>query len=475
MKIAIRSVCLLIFVGLIMASQPAFAGNCIQDVWNAHGNKQKLQCTANDVTLSEVTNICVSDGQGGCRSDNKCTLGEPVTFTANFRMDLTADTRYDIGFYVATDGGGTDGALTGQCAATNVTSDNSPTFYNLDASPDICGDITGRLGTAYNPQIVRFTLTTECVDPNSDGFLDLPFCTTWRQPGSNQICTSASDVYPGSPSKCNCGLLTVQIFTETATLEVTKTNLTGDVPETGGTVTYSVAVKNLAQVVSLTLDTLTDDLYGDITTTGHDGITATTCAVGPPAIAAGATYNCQFTVTVGTGDTGQTITDTVTACGTDSQGHTDLCDDDDASYTYSDVVTQPALTKTATGANCTVDVTYAVVVTNNSTVDTLTLNSLCDDKFGDLTGNADTVCGLGPFGTIVSTDCGKDTLPNGDPGPGTLPADIAPSGNYSCSFVGRITSCLNETNTVTGGLTDDDGISYTKSDNAQVNISVTFP
>ena len=466
MKNAIRSVYLLIFmifVGLIMAAQPASATpNCIQDVWKAHGHNQNLTCTANDVTISEVTNICVDDGLGGCRPDNKCSLGQSVTFTADFRMVLTADTRYDIGFYIATDGGGADGALTGQCAATEVTAANAPvTFKQIDASPDSCGDITGRLGTAFNPQIVRFTLTTQCSDPDGDGFLNLPFCTTWRQPGSNQECTTMNDVFPGSPSKCNCGNLNVDIFIETATIEVTKTNLTGDVPETGGSVTYSVAVKNLAQFADVTLDTLTDSLYGNITTTEHNGITATTCAVGSPPgpILAGATYNCQFTVTVGPGDTGTTVTDIVTACGTDSFGHTGLCDDDDASYTYSDVSTTPALTKAATGAVCTVDVNYDVVVTNNSTVDTLTLNSLTDDKFGDIT--TPHAAGEG-FKGVVSTDCATG-------------GSIAPSGNYSCSFVGRITSCLNEMNTVTGGLTDDDGVSYTPSDNAQVNISVTFP
>jgi hypothetical protein len=33
----------------------------------------------------------------------KCFSDGTVTFTADFRMDLTADTRYDIGFYIATD------------------------------------------------------------------------------------------------------------------------------------------------------------------------------------------------------------------------------------------------------------------------------------------------------------------------------------------------------------------------------------
>ena len=43
-------------------------------------------------------------------------------------------------------------------------------------------------------------------------------------------------------------------------------------------------------------------------------------------------------------DTGGTFTDTVTACGTDSFGHPNLCDTDDAVVTYSDVAVAPTLT-----------------------------------------------------------------------------------------------------------------------------------
>jgi hypothetical protein len=57
-----------------------------------------------------------------------------------------------------------------------------------------------------------------------------------------------------------------------------------------------------------------------------------------------------------------------------------------------------------------------------------------------------------------------------------LPFVIAASGNYSCSFVGRITSCdTTVVDIVTGGATDDDGASYTPSDDATVVVDVTTP
>jgi len=50
--------------GLTLAAQPVAAADttlCIQDNWAAHGNTQDLTCTANDVRIAQVTNICVPD------------------------------------------------------------------------------------------------------------------------------------------------------------------------------------------------------------------------------------------------------------------------------------------------------------------------------------------------------------------------------------------------------------------------------
>jgi hypothetical protein len=477
--------------GLLLVAQPASAqGTCIQDVWKAHGNNQNLQCTANDVTLSAATNIDIITG-GQCAPEVpggpvvcKCNLGGPVTFTADFRMDLTADTRYDIGFYIATDGGGADGALTGQCTATAATATNAPvTFRNLDAAPDVCGDITGPLGTAFNPQLVQAQITTQCTG-TAGSQLQLPFCTTWRQPGSNAVClgtgngTTTNGVFPGSPSKCNCGTLAIDIFAEEGNILVTKDALTPNVPETGGPATYQVKVKNTSQVASITLDSLTDDQYGDITQV-QGAVTATTCVPdnstatcqvgdtpgvpGSGAIAAGAECSCTFTADVPAGDFPGSFPDVVTACGTDSFGNTNRCDDDPADVPYTDVEQPPTLTKTASAPVCQVDVTYTVVVTNGSAQDKLTLNTLSDDVYGNITQVQ---------GNVISTTCGQ-AAPNG---PGALPFEIAVSDNYTCSFVGRSTSCDTTVHdTVTGTAVDDDGKSYTPSDDATVVIKVTTP
>jgi hypothetical protein len=456
----------------------------MQTNYTNHGLSQNLGCTANDVRVARATNINISSG-GECHQENgqqvcTCNQGGNVTFTADYEVLLTAQARYDIGIYFSADGDPNgDGALTGACRLTTLSASNSDNFINLDpnlkpaskAQPnDVCGDIDA----THNPQDLHLTLTVPC-EPGADGKLKLPNCTSWRESGANETCDEATDAFPGAPSKCNCEPgFTVDIFVETATLEVTKTASPTTIPETGGSVTYSVAVKNLAQQATLALDSLTDNLYGDISTTGHNGITATTCV--PDAntatceiggtIAAGATCTCSFTVTVPAGDTGGTITDIVEACATDSFGHTNLCDTDDATVTYTDVRETPVLTKTAIATSCLVDVTYQVVVTNSSAQDTLTLNSLSDDKFGVITSAHDAAVGIGE---VVSTTC-------------SVPQTILPSGNYSCSFVGAITTCSGtHTNTVTGSATDDDGATYDGTttpplkDDAAVSVTVTIP
>jgi len=493
---ALVTVITLVGAALVFAPRTASAQSCIDDVWKAHGNKQSVTCTAGDVTLSSATNIQITTG-GSCdpvTGKCQCFAGQPLTFSADFQMDLTADTRYDIGFYIATDGDpNNDGAKTGQCTATASLVGNTPAgnFINLDAAPDVCGDITGAFGTDHNPIFVTQSISTTC--PSAAGQqLRLPFCTTWRQPGSNQVCagtgngTTTNDVYPGSPSKCNCGTLALDITSVTTNITVTKDALTASVPETGGPATYQVKVKNDTGI-TVTVTSLTDDKYGNISAThaanancdkdGNAGaclaVTATTCVADANAatcqvggtLAAGAECSCTFTGPVPAGDFPGSFTDTVTGCANNATNPTPVCKTDPATVPYTDVPQPPSLTKTAGATACRIDQTYDVVVTNGSAQDTLTLNTLNDNVFGNIT----TAAGASCTGTcIVSTTCGQS------PGPGTLPALIAVSGNYTCSFVGRTSSC-NATvhDTVTATAQDDDGQSYTPSDDATVVITVT--
>ena len=108
-------------------------------------------------------------------------------------------------------------------------------------------------------------------------------------------------------------------------------------PEPGGAFTYQVVVTNTSSASSDPLDitSLTDDIYHDITTTGHDGITATTCAVPQNDIPQNGTYTCTFTATF-TGNAGAAETDTVTATGKDDEGNK-VSDTDTAHVSLTDV------------------------------------------------------------------------------------------------------------------------------------------
>jgi hypothetical protein len=473
----VRLVTMLTLVGggLLLGPEAASAQTCIQDVWKAHGNKQNLTCTANDVTLSSATNINITTGGSCAGGVCSCFAGQTVTFTADFRMDLTADTRYDVGFYIATDGDPNhDGAITGTCSANASLTTNTAAanFVNLDAAPDVCGEIEGPSGSAHNPLFVTATISAQC--PGTAGQkLQLPFATTWRQPGSNEVCdgtgvnngTTTNDVFPGAPSKCNQGTLVLDITSVSTTLNVTKTANTASVPETGGSASYTVRVDNTS-AIAVTLTSLSDNQYSDITAVGG-AVTATTCVPDASAatcevggtIAAGGNCSCAFTANVPAGDVPGNFVDVVQACANNTTNPTEVCGTDDAEVPYTDVSSAPTLVKTAAATSCIIDQTYDVVVTNGSAFETLTLNTLNDDIFGSITQVQ---------GGVRSTTCGQT------PGPGLLPATIPAAGNYACSFVGRSTTCSGTVvDKVTGGTTDEDGVPFSPFDTATVVISVT--
>lgn len=143
------------------------------------------------------------------------------------------------------------------------------------------------------------------------------------------------------------------------------------VPETGGVVSFTVVVTN-EDTVNFTLNSLSDDKFGDLNGVGN-------CAV-PQTIAAGAQYSCSFDKTLAS-DNLVTHVNTVTASGQDPEGN-QASKSDDASVSFSDVLPDITLTKTAnpTAARWTGDyIDYTFRITNNA-AETVTLTALVDDK-----------------------------------------------------------------------------------------------
>ncbi|MEF3692130.1 MAG: hypothetical protein V3574_03705, partial [Candidatus Moraniibacteriota bacterium] len=158
---------------------------CIED---AAG--ESLNCTANDISLANVTKIEILDD--GCSSPD-----DTVTFKAEWDVQSTATERYDVGLYFSNDGDpNNDGSLSGSCSVSILPNSPVPPWFNFDG--DICGDASS--SAVVNPEI---EMTVKCLDNNADNALDLPYCTSWDNQAGG-ICLSPLDAVPSQKSKCNC-------------------------------------------------------------------------------------------------------------------------------------------------------------------------------------------------------------------------------------------------------------------------------
>jgi hypothetical protein len=217
-------------------------GGCLADVFGSQN------CTANDVTFV-VVGLGVQDD--GCVGPSDTVS----IFLQGTVRNTTANQRYDIGLWIATDGDPNgDGANTGVCARdrlfplatqNNLTCgsgatqmdllrqfDNYAPFDGIDNGPylnldgDSCGDLNavGNGGCdldgngQWDDSVVRFTeaLTFPCDDADANGFVEIPTCATWgnqeRQVGGN-TCDSEAEVGPGTPAKCRCEIINSTIPT----------------------------------------------------------------------------------------------------------------------------------------------------------------------------------------------------------------------------------------------------------------------
>ena len=418
---------------------------CMQKLYGAPvSSANKLNCSANDIRLSRAINT----------SQQSCVRGTTFNLTATFETIVTANARYDAGFFFRTDGGsnargdGTDAM--GQCSLSGLTIPPPPNPPALNLDGDTSGDLNS--GTYQ----LTFTIpNVQCTDTNGDGFLNLPNCTSWH---SNQgTFSSIEDPFtfnPDTKSKCVCDdTFEVPVRVEEARLGVTKTPSSPSISEPGGEVTYTVTIENTAQMESVEIRTIVDDRFGD-KGTGQSSDDNTCPSLIGTTLAPRQTATCTFKDDVW-GQAGYRHTNTVTVGAYQASTTKTIAGEGSALVTIDDAWNDPTLEKNALStANCQLDATYQVVVTNNSEFDRLTVNSLGDDKFGDVT----TV-----HGDVVSTDC-------------AVPQTIETNKNYTCHFVGRVKSStcdISHTNTVTADVSDDDRRATKPSDDAIVVLDTT--
>ncbi|MGA1578719.1 MAG: hypothetical protein ACO39S_11115 [Steroidobacteraceae bacterium] len=462
----------LMAAGTVQAADPPGLTEAIQDKCMADIALERagltLNCTANDISLAQAMLLQNEDG-----SDPKCDYpGAEITFDAIYTVTSSATERYDIGLWFSADGDPNgDGALTGECNIATLPTAGAGGFVNVDQNTqpgDTCGDISSRKGA--NPLNPVIRLTTTCVDPDNNGSLNLPYCTSWRQGGSNQTCTSPLDAYPGAPSKCKCETnFEVAIEVPAAELRVEKTADKASVAEPGAPVTYTVKVYNdgIDPSNAITLTALNDHLVdgsGNVVTSlgsvfqGNKGaaILSSTCTQNA-SIQAGNSYSCSFTTQV-TGNAGDTVTDEVRATGVDDRGNR-LSGGDQAAVSITD--TRPDITVTKSASVDQVDepgadVTFTVTVTNTSPAgsqDPIAIQSLVDDVYGNLSGQ----------GSCNSA---------GNPYPNAL----GYGSTYTCSFTqfvsGNGKDKTAETNVITATITDDDGGATYSEESNPVTVTI---
>src|SRR5438552_6229431 len=296
---------LALIVGAILvvasqASATSLEGNvCMGTLFKAVTG-QKLNCTANDVTIAKAISV----------SPASCNSGELFDLTATFEVKLSgggsSQTRYDLGLYFDIAGDPEhDGAYTGNCSVSDIESGDAG-FFTKDG--DTCGDIN----TAHNPIYPNVVFhNVLCADTDGDGFLNLPNCTSWRQPGANDLCVGPLTCIPGTSSKCNCDAnFNVPVVVELPNATVTKDSVQA-------TVNYHVSVTNSTSTRTLNCTAICDDTYGAVAgsgcAAGSSSITtsASTCVV-PKNLAPGASYACDFDVVVPAPGSSSPVTDIVT-------------------------------------------------------------------------------------------------------------------------------------------------------------------
>lgn len=224
-------------------------------------------------------------------------------------------------------------------------------------------------------------------------------------------------------------------------IQIVKTADPLQVTAPGGDVIFSFEIANTATDEAVTITSLMDDVFGDLTQRGDCQLVGTTIEVG-------GSVSCSFTEAVN-GEAGDVHHNTVTVEGVDDD-NTKVSDDDDATVNIVAPEETPAIQIIKSAEPTTVvepgeDVTFTFTITNTSATLPVTITSLSDDVFGDLTqlGNCQLV---------------GETLAAGQ--------------SAFCSFVAPVNGSAGEThhNTVTVTGEDPNGTKVSDQDDATVEI-----
>jgi hypothetical protein len=418
------------------------------------------------VTINRLVDSQLGVPNGNCTTGFDLTPGE--IYECKYTGLVTGNAGDTVTNTLAVTGVDDDqGIVTGAAAATVTVTGQEPDLEIRKTAlppfvPETGGTVTyavaiQNVSTSFDP--VTITGLTDEVDGNvisldGVGTCDLTDLVLQPAPadGSYYVCTFTQDLPPGMAGNSVTDTVTVtgeddekfpvtasnsavvsyvEVSLPDADLQVAKIAAPFEVPEPGGEVTFSVFVANASDPananLTITLDALEDDIYGNVFEKGDCNMLRS-ITLAPQEV-----MSCSFTETV-TGDGGDVEVDTVTATATDILGR-EIQASDSATVTIIDLPSSIEVIKTAlpnTLLEPGGEVNFTISVINTSPADVVTLEALVDNVHGDL---------------IEQNLC---------PPPSTLFPGRDP---YRCVFSMRVEGPpgYEELNTVTAFATDEDG------------------
>ena len=339
----------------------------------------------------------------------------------------------DLGAF-SLDDTGTDSTTFSVAPGSYTVTETNPSAFSYELSNISCTDVTGQAGGTA-------TLATRSVDIDVSS-------------GSSITCTFTNTEVPA------------------ANLQVTKTPSPSTFPEQDGSVTYTVSitnpngVDNPVQITAITDSATLNggsavgvDLSGSFPQPYPGGsVTSSTCPALIGTAVEAAPVDCEFTVDFTGRNSGDDIDDTVTIAGTDSLGNqiqrTASAEVDVTPVPPSIIVDkQNRANETIVAPGGTA--TYTVKVTNDGTVETVTLTGVTDvvTVDGSTVATPDLSSNAAP---LVSNTC-TDLV-------GTV---LAPGESYECEFALTVSGLAQDdvlVNTVTVTAEDDDPTPQTTED-----------
>lgn len=324
----------------------ALAAACVQTAFG--GN---LNCTAGDTRVAEITAMNVVD---------PCTgVGDTATIQLRLRIVANAANRYDIGYYVALDGGD---AYTGNCyngILTPVSATPSPASGSgpyLDDDGDACGDIEQDVDNLVDLPPLVFS----CADADANGQLDISTVVAWAQ-NAGDVC-NAAPALPGNSAKCEGGTFgSINVPVPTATPSSTPTSTPSATPSS--TRTGTATATSTATATNTPVNTATS------THTPANTATSTATATNTPVNTATATATSTNTpVNTATATATNTNTPVNTATATATSTNTPV----DTATATATATNTPVDTATATSTSTPVDTATATPTTTSTPTDTAT-------------------------------------------------------------------------------------------------------